>query len=144
MISPDLYRALSLPQIRDYVDVLHAQGKKAVLHMCGHIRELLEPIRETGLDGINAATPPPIGNTSCEDVLDFFGDDFLLFGGVFDPSVLHKADVSSAELQDYLTRLYTPRLRKANLVLWLAVDGLTTPLQRFLAVGQWMRGENPS
>jgi hypothetical protein len=56
--------------------------------------------------------------------------------------VLHKAGVSSAELHDYLTRLYTPRLRRANLVLWLAVDGLTTPLQRFLAVGQWMKGEN--
>jgi len=144
MISPDMYRALSLPQIRDYVDVLHAHGKRAVLHMCGHIRDLLEPIRETGLDGINAATPPPIGNTSGEDILDFFGDDFLLFGAVFDPSVLHKAGVSSAELHDYLTRLYTPRLRMANLVLWLAVDGLTTPLQKFLAVGQWMKDENLS
>lgn len=131
---------MSLSRIRDYVDVLHSHGKKAVLHMCGHIRDLLPGIRETRLDGINVATPPPVGNTSCDDVLDFFGDDFLLFGAVFDPSVLHKSRLSREELHDCLARLYTPRLRRANIVLWLVVDGLTTPLEKFLAAGQWMRG----
>jgi hypothetical protein len=37
-----------------------------------------------------------------------------------------------------LDRLYTPRIRRANLLLWLGADGLPTPLERFLWVGEWM------
>jgi hypothetical protein len=36
MISPELYEKLSLPQITDYVNILHTHNKLAVLHMCGH------------------------------------------------------------------------------------------------------------
>ena len=81
LISPRLYRQYSLPQIRDYVDVLHRYGKIAVLHMCGHLKALLPVVRETGLDGINAVTPPPVGTTTSTMCLDAFGDDFLIFGG---------------------------------------------------------------
>jgi len=137
-ISPALYRTYSLPQIRDYVDVLHARGKKAVLHMCGQLKALLPAIGETGLDGINAVTPPPVGTTFYEDVLDAYGDDFVLFGAILDPTVFHRPNLRPDELHDFLDRLYTPRLRRAHMVLWLAVDGLATPLERFQAVNKWM------
>jgi hypothetical protein len=138
LISPRLYRQYSLPQIRDYVDVLHRYGKKAVLHMCGHLKALLPVVRETGLDGINAVTPPPVGTTLFEDVLDCYGDDFLLLGAVLDPMVFQKPVLSCEELSQFLDGLYTPRLRRAPLVLWLAVDGLPTPLERFQCVARWM------
>jgi hypothetical protein len=138
LISPSLYRTYSLPQIRDYVDILHGHGKKAVIHMCGHLKALLPAIRETGLDGINACTPPPVGATYYEDVLDAYGDDFVLFGAVLNPSLFHKPDLSLDELRDFLDRLYTPRLRRAHMVLWVATDGLPTPLERLQVVGQWM------
>ena len=48
--------------------------------------------------------------------------------------------VAAGELCAFLDRLYTPRIRRANLVLCLPVDGLPTPLERFLTVGQWMTG----
>lgn len=138
LISPQLYRQYSLPQIRDYVDVLHRYGKIAVLHMCGHLKALLPVVRDTKLDGINAVTPPPVGTTYFEDVLDAYGDDFLLFGSVLDPTVFQKPALDPGELSTFLTQLYTPRLRRARLVLWLAVDGLPTPIQRFQCVAQWM------
>ena len=138
LISPQLYRQYSLPQIRDYVDVLHRYGKIAVLHMCGHLKALLPAVRETGLDGINAVTPPPVGTTSFKDILDAFGDDFLLFGGLLHPTVFHKPGLDCDELSKCLDSLYTPRLRRARLVLWLAVDGLRTPLERFQCVARWM------
>ena len=138
LISPRLYRDYSLPQIRDYVDVLHQHGKKAVLHMCGHLKALLPVLRETGLDGINAVPPPPAGTTFFEDVLDSYGEDFLLFGAILAPSVLHRPSVSRDELHAFLEQLSTPRLRQARLVLWVAVDGLPTPLEKFLAVAEWM------
>jgi len=46
--------------------------------------------------------------------------------------------VTRDDLWRALDQLYTPRLRRAHLVLWLGADGLPTPLERFLAVGEWM------
>ena len=123
LISPDLYRTYSLPQIRDYVDVLHQHGKKAVLHMCGHLKALLPVVRETGLDGINAVTPPPVGTTFFEDVLDAYGEDFLLFGAILDPTVFHGPGVSHDQLRAFLDRLYTPRLRAPTWSSGLAPTG---------------------
>jgi hypothetical protein len=138
LISPALYRTYSLPQVRDYVDILHQHGKKAVLHMCGHLKALLPDIRKTGLDGINACTPPPVGATFYEDVLDAYGEDFLLFGAILSPSMFHNPAVGRAELHAFLEQLYTPRLRQANMVIWLQADCAPTPLEKFLAVRDWM------
>ena len=99
---------------------------------------LLPTIRETGLDGINAVTPPPVGDTEYEDVLDAYGDDFVPLGAVLSPTVFHRAGLGPEELHAFLDRLYTPRLRRAHMVLWLAADGLATPLERFQAAQQWM------
>jgi hypothetical protein len=138
LISPRLYRTYSLPQIRDYVDILHRYGKKAVLHMCGHLKALLPVLRETGLDGINAVTPPPVGTTFYEDVLDSYGEDFVLFGAVLNPALLHKPGLNPDELSAFLDRLYTPRLRQAHMVLWVTADGLPTPLEKFSTIARWM------
>jgi hypothetical protein len=138
MISPRLYERYSLPQIRDYVDALHRGGKKCVLHMCGHLKALLPALRKTGLDGINALTPPTVGDTTCEEVLDYFGEDFLIWGAVMDPTVFQRGRISADEIGRALDDFFTPRLRRAHLVLWLPADGLPTPLDRFLAVRHWM------
>ena len=138
LISPTLYRDHSLPQLRDYVDILHQHGKKAVLHMCGHLKALLPTIRETGLDGINACTPPPVGTTFYDDVLDAYGEDFLLFGAVLCPLMFQNPAVGRDALHAFLGQLYSPRLRHANLVLWLGADGAPTPVDKFLAVRDWM------
>lgn len=138
MISPALYERYSLPQLRDYIDALHSGGKLCVLHMCGHLRALFPAIRKTGLDGINALTPPTVGDVTFDEALDFFGEDFLIFGGVLDPTIFQRTAISAADLGAALDDLFTPRLRRARLVLWLPADGLPTPLDRFLAVRDWM------
>ena len=139
MISPALYRRYSLPQMRDTVETCHRHGKLAIFHMCGHLRALLPVIRETGLDGAHATTPPPHGDTTLEQALDLCGEDFILMGGVFDGSVFQASDVTREQLHGALAELYTPRLRKAELLLALGADGLPTPLERFVAVGEWFR-----
>ena len=138
LTSPAIYREHSLPQIRDYADVLHAHGKKLVLHMCGHLKALLPELKDTGADAFNAVTPPPVGTTYFEDVLDCMGEDFVIYGGILDPSVFHKLGVTRRDLHEHLDGLYTPRIRRANLFLWLGVDGLATPLERFFWVRDWM------
>ena len=137
MISPGMYRRYSLPQMRDIVDVCHRHGKLAIFHMCGHLRDLLPVIREAGLDGINALTPPPHGDTTIEQALDLCGEDLILLGAILDGSVFQAAEVTARQLHRTLEELYTPRVRRAKLLLWLGADGLPTPLERFLYVRDW-------
>ena len=138
LISPRVYRDLSLPQLRDYARILHDHGKRAILHMCGLLNDLLDDIAETNLDAINGLTPPAFGDTEFGDVLDRYVEDFVIWGGVFLGEVLHKADVIYDEIAAVLERIYTPRLRKANFLLWIVVDGIPTSLDRFCMIGDWM------
>ncbi|MBM4032491.1 MAG: hypothetical protein FJ291_11995 [Planctomycetes bacterium] len=40
--------------------------------------------------------------------------------------------------QAIIPSTFTPRLRRAPFLLWLGADGLPTPLDRFLAVRDWV------
>ena len=141
MVSPSVYERYSLPQIRDYVDILHRHGRLAVLHMCGHLKALLPLIKQTGMDGINALTPPTVGDTPYEHALDVLGEDVLLLGSVFQPSVIQNANVVRDDVQAELNRMYTPRVRNAHFLLWIGVDGLPTPIERFLFVRDWFESQ---
>lgn len=138
LTSPAVYERFSLPQMSDYVNIAHRNGKKIVFHMCGCLKALLPIIRRTGLDGYNAMTPPTVGDTSFEYALDILGEDTVILGGVLDPTVFQMAGLTRDELRRALDEVYTPRVRRAHLMLWLGADGLPTPLDRFLWVREWM------
>ncbi len=135
MISPGLYEKLSLPQITDYVNIMHKNNKLVVLHMCGHLKALLHLFKDTGCDGINAVTPPFLGNTCFEDVLDVLGEDFMILGGIFNPFQEH--GISKDKIWIELEKLYTPRIRNSNLLLWMGADGQYMPYERFLWIREW-------
>ncbi len=134
-ISPDIYRRFNGPHVKDFVDAMHAGGKVALIHMCGHVLDLLPDIKRTGLDGIHALTPPPTGNTPWETALDALGDDLIIIGAL-DPTVFINAPLEG--IAEALDSLYTPRLRRANFVLCPFADGIAVPLDRFQAVARWM------
>ena len=138
LISPALYRRYSLPQIRDYADIAHRHGKKLILHMCGKLSGLLGELAETGLDGINALTPPPVGDLEFEEALDVLGQDLIILGGILDPALFQAPSLTRDDLWQALDRLFTPRIRQAHFLLWLPADGLPTPFDRFLTVRDWM------
>lgn len=64
MISPPYYQKYGVPQVKQFVDAAREVGKRAIVHMCGHLYDLIPMVKETGIDGIHALTPAPIGNTS--------------------------------------------------------------------------------
>lgn len=136
LTSPAVYAKYSFPQIRDYVDIIHKHGKKAVIHMCGHLKALLGVIGKTGLDGINGLTPPPFGDTPFEDALDRLGEDIIILGGAFPSDIFHGAHLTYEKLALALERLYTPRIRKANFLLSVQAD-IPTELERFEMVRKW-------
>jgi uroporphyrinogen-III decarboxylase len=134
-ISPQLYRRHNGPHVAEYVEAVHQAGKVAVVHMCGHVRGLLEQIRDTGLDGVHALTPPPTGDTPWELALDVLGEEIAIVGAL-DPTVFATGPLEAIPAE--LDRVYTPRLRRAHFVLGPFADGIPVPVERFQAVQRWM------
>ena len=138
LISPNQYRTYCKPHLAAYLKILRDAGRLSVLHMCGLLRNLLPLLARTGMDGINALTPPPFGDCPFEYVLDTLGDDLVILGGLFPGDILHRPDVTAEDIWHELDALYTPTIRGANFLLWIGVDGLPTPLWKFAAVAEWM------
>lgn len=138
-ISPDTYQKYNRPHVKNFIDIMHANGKKAIIHMCGHIKNLLPLMQGLDMDGIHALTPPPTGDTPWELALDILGEDLIIIG-VLDPTILILGPIE--KISGALDELYTPRLRHANFILLTAADGIVVPLERFLAVAQWMQEQH--
>jgi hypothetical protein len=134
-ISPPVYRKYNRPAVKAYVDTLHAAGKVAIIHMCGHVKDLLHDFKEIGFDGMHAITPAPTGNTPWELALDVLGDDMMILGAL-DPTIWVAGPIG--EIGNALDALYTPRLRNANFILCPFADGITVELERFQAIAAWM------
>jgi hypothetical protein len=134
-ISPDIYRKYNGPHVRDFVEICHSKGKIAIIHMCGHVANILHQIKDTGLDGIHALTPPPTGDTPWELALDVLGEEAIIIG-VLDPTIFIMGKLDEISLA--LDELYTPRLLRSNFILCPAADGISVPLERFQVVANWM------
>lgn len=134
-ISPEIYEKFNMPHQREFVETVRNNGKTAILHMCGHVRNLLDLIKETGCDGIHVLTPPPTGDCPWEEALDVLGDDLIIFG-CLDPSVFVMGNIE--DVSRTLDSLITPRLKEGNFVLSPAADGICVSLERFDAVKEWM------
>jgi hypothetical protein len=137
LVSPAVYERYSLPHLSEYARLLHAHGKQIILHMCGRLRHLLPLIGRTGLDGVNGLTPPQAGDVHFEEAMDVLGEDLVILGGIFPTEVFHAPSTTPAQIHRTLDELFTPRLRRAHMLLWVAADGLPTPLERLLAVRDW-------
>ena len=106
LISPELYRRWCLRQLQDYRDICHSHGKLFVPHMCGLLKGVLPELAETGLDGIEALTPPPLGDCPIGLAREKLGPDITLIGGL-DPTQFVGAtpDKTRAMLLDFLSQL---------------------------------------
>jgi len=54
MISPDIYSRFSVDHVKDFVDIMHENGKRAIVHMCGQIKDLLPLIKKPDWMGLIA------------------------------------------------------------------------------------------
>jgi len=136
LVSPEMYRKYSMGHIRDFSDVMHKYGKKAIIHMCGLVNNLLDEFRETGMDGIHALTEPPIGNCRFERALDVMGDDLIIIG-LLNGNVFNRPDATVESIHAELDRVMTPRLAESNFILHAPADGLPTELWKFETVIDW-------
>ena len=130
LISPTLYRRYTLPHMQKYAQTMHAYGKKAVIHMCGALKDLLPEFKEIGLDGIHALTPPPIGTCPFETALDVLGDDLIVLSA-FDTAVLRDETLTREEKMAAMRDAMTPRIKAGNFALGIGSDGIETSMELF-------------
>jgi len=88
--------------------------------------------------GINGLTLPRTGDCPLENALDPIGEYLVIPKGVLDGAVFHGEDATRERIWDLLDQACTSRIRQANLLLWVAADGLPTPMERCHAVRDWM------
>ena len=54
LISPAMWRQYFKPFYKQYIDIAHANGKKAFMHSDGYIVDILPDLIELGLDAVNS------------------------------------------------------------------------------------------
>jgi len=76
--SPKFFEKYLLPVYKKANDILHSKGKITSAHMDGALACLKDLIPETGLDVVEAFTPPPLGDLSLSEARQAWGDDIII------------------------------------------------------------------
>ena len=105
LISPDQYRQHCKPMITEYVGIVRAAGKPAILHMCGHLKKLLPDLAETGATAFEAFTSPTLGDATlldgrraCPDTCLIGGTNAMLWASDNAATIIDRLGHDLAEL----------------------------------------------
>lgn len=84
MLEPDTIRNFILPQHKKVIDIVHAKGKRFLLHCCGNIDAIMPDILQNGIDAKHSNE-----DQIClfDEWIHKYTDKIGLFGG-FDMNVL--------------------------------------------------------
>ncbi len=77
LISPEMWCKYFKPLYKDYIDIIHASGKKAFMHSDGQIEAILPDLIELGLDAINSqifCMDMPALSEKCKGKITFWGE----------------------------------------------------------------------
>jgi len=81
-ISPRVFREHLAGSYRRTADLLHAGGKRLVVHCGGPVGRLLPLLAEAGVDVVEGVAGPPQGDTALPDARAAAGPGLVLWGGI--------------------------------------------------------------
>jgi hypothetical protein len=81
-ISPPAFQDHLAESYRGSAEVFHGEGKVLVVHVGGPVRNLLGPLEEAGVDGIEGVAGPPQGDTTLSEAREAAGPGLTLWGGI--------------------------------------------------------------
>jgi uroporphyrinogen decarboxylase len=88
-ISPRMFAEFVTPYLAEIVSAIHELGVKAILHSDGDLRQILDQLVSTGLDGYQSIDPQ--GFMDIAEVKRTYGDRLVLMGNV-QASLLQEVD----------------------------------------------------
>ncbi len=80
--SPAQYDRFIGAEIREWCKTLAAHGKRYVQHACGHVKDLVGRMKDTGACAVESISPPPTGNVTIAEARAAVGGDFGIIGGI--------------------------------------------------------------
>jgi hypothetical protein len=124
MVNPVLFRRYCIPYYQSYTEILHSGNKIAQSHMDGRLKCLKGLLPETGLDVIEAFTPPPIGDLGLKEARDSWGEELAIWVNI--PEVIFYR--ASEGIRDFVRDLLTQASPGRGLV--LGITETVPPAQR--------------
>jgi len=67
--------------LKKEAEIIHAHGKYFFDHACGNLKNIKSKIRESGFDGLEAITHPPVGDITLKEAREI-DDGFVVIGGI--------------------------------------------------------------
>ena len=101
-ISPDYFIKYTAPEISSWAKKVHGADGLLIHHACGHVKDLLPYMAQTGIDAIESISPPPTGNIDVWDAAEVLPDHITIIGGI-EPTMLLNLNIP--ELQKYTEAL---------------------------------------
>lgn len=121
MISPAYYQRWGAPQVAEFTTAAHAAGKRATIHMCGLLKDLMPQFAKIGIDIIHALTPPSTGNTPFEDAVKIMPPSFGMLGRFGSLEWIGK---NQSQIEQNLQRILPHRIYQEHpFVLLVTADG---------------------
>jgi hypothetical protein len=78
--GPEKLEKYVLPFYKKFLPLLHNKGKICINHAhASNLKCIKDLIPQTGLDAIEAFTPPPVGDLSLKEALDAWGDKIAIW-----------------------------------------------------------------
>lgn len=136
LISPQQYRTYCLKHVGEYARIARANGKRLVLHMCGHLKDILPDLATLGATAFEAFTTPTVGNTTLLDGRTAC-PDVCLIGGTSAALWLEPAETIIAHLQADLACL--PHHRGLVITSAGVMPPAASP-EKIKAVCDWVKG----
>ncbi len=102
--SPAQYDRYIGPEIGEWCRILKKAGRRYIQHACGHVRELVERMRDSGVYGVESLSPPPTGNVTLQEARKRVGPGMAIIGGI---EPVHFLNLSEMELGDYIAQVLT-------------------------------------
>ncbi len=90
--SPRQYQRHIAPQIAAWCRILDGHGRRYMQHACGHVRDLLAPMRASGISAIESVSPRPTGNVQLSEVRTALGSRIGIVGGIEPVEFLNMPD----------------------------------------------------
>ncbi len=120
--TPRFYREYCDEFLRSAAALIHAHGKKLVVHACGRNRALMPLVGDSGVDCLEGLTPPPAGNVPLGEARRMSGRaDFVVNGGIGAIQV----ELNEAQVHAYTRDLFA---RMGDRRHFIFASSCTTPL----------------
>jgi uroporphyrinogen decarboxylase len=87
-ISPEMFSHIVTPFLKEIVTAIHSNGRKALLHSDGDLRQIMDQLVSTGLDGFQSIDPQ--GHMDIAEVRRQYPDHILM--GNVQSSLLQEID----------------------------------------------------